>query len=162
MRESTPSPSAPRQAIISIMLLTNSLDTIDMRRRGAIGEIVQAIQRLEADFLNGLAGCSYECSAMLLGNLQMERYRLKLPLSQTGDFAGHSFKQVVLDSYQMDSPTWCSKGIKGRESSSHNHLVRTTCVLGTLLGQRLLAAVAKAEGGLDLDKFPPSARVGRR
>src|SRR4051812_8829188 len=85
-------------------LLTAHLDRIKEARDSSVQVIIDGLQALREDYLEGREGCNFECSAIHLGVLTMSMRQLKI--DRRVIMGGTTIMELVKGLKEMQSPQW--------------------------------------------------------
>ncbi|RYP91871.1 hypothetical protein DL770_001993 [Monosporascus sp. CRB-9-2] len=126
--------------------LIRSTEAIDEAREKSVNRIIIALHCLLERFRNRQAGCSFECSSILLGALEIEMHTAGILEPQPKPpYLGYSFSVVIEMVRSFRSPKWSTP--QWRNSFSH------ACSLTQLI-QPMIEGVEESMGGLMLRNFP--------
>lgn len=83
---------------------------VDWRRQDAVEFMLEVLQKLLRAFRNETAGCSFECSSILLGALtkEMGKHRLLDP-KPASPYSGYSIADTENTIRAFRSPQWSSE-----------------------------------------------------
>ncbi|EXF86038.1 hypothetical protein CFIO01_07606 [Colletotrichum fioriniae PJ7] len=86
------------------------VDVVDWRRQDAVEFMLKVLQKLLRAFRNDTAGCSFECSSILLGALtkEMDKHRLLDP-QPASPYSGYSIADTEKTIRTFRSPQWSSE-----------------------------------------------------
>ncbi|ELQ37649.1 hypothetical protein OOU_Y34scaffold00588g7 [Pyricularia oryzae Y34] len=122
----------------------NITDRIDRLRREFIGDIVSSMNDLSLELKHGKAGCSYECSSMLLGALLKEMHTKGLELQSGSPLRGLSFASTMATALQIQSPSWSHPGTSLRAVK--------TCNLAYMIKEKIGVGNVPGFGIADINK----------
>ncbi|KAK7931237.1 hypothetical protein PG985_001949 [Apiospora marii] len=125
------------------------VDAIDRKRRQSIDRIIIGLQRLLSDFRDDRAGCSFECSSMLLGALTKEmKQKDFLDIQPGSSLLGFSLEATEKVALDIRSPCWSPIPLRGSFRLPTEH----ACNLNSLIVSRVGVSDGQV-GGLTLDSF---------
>lgn len=121
-----------------------STDMIDWRRQDAVEFILGALQKLLDSFRKDTAGCSFECSSILLGGLtkEMTKYRLLDP-QPAAPYLGYSIENTEKIVRAFQNPQW---------SNDHIYGGLHPCTLSSMIDCYLNADFDKSKRGFNLSE----------
>jgi hypothetical protein len=127
-----------------------STDAIDQQREESVNRIVTALHDLLERLRNRQAGCSFECSSILLGALTIQMHGAGiLEPRPKPPYLGYSYAVTMEMARGFRSPEWCS--IEGGRRRSH------ICSLTSLIKpvmESMEGSMEGSMGGLMLWDFP--------
>ncbi|KAK7985510.1 hypothetical protein PG988_003132 [Apiospora saccharicola] len=130
--------------------ITELVDAIDRKRRESIDQMINGLQSLLSDLRNDRAGCSFECSSMLLGALTKEMDRKGfLDILSGSSLLSSSFEATSKAMLEIRSPRWSSMPPRGSYGMPSEH----ACDLHSLIASKVNIANGEVDG-LKLDNFP--------
>ncbi|RYP50230.1 hypothetical protein DL768_004214 [Monosporascus sp. mg162] len=127
--------------------LIRSTEVIDKAREESVNRIIIALHDLLERFRNRQAGCSFECSSILLGALTIQMHTAAiLELRPKPPYLGYSFTVVIEMVRSFQSPRWVTR-------DHYGGYVRHSCSITSLI-QPMIEDAEKSMGGLMLGDFP--------
>ncbi|KAK1672362.1 hypothetical protein BDP55DRAFT_673662 [Colletotrichum godetiae] len=136
--------SADPVRTMELPIPSSLVDLVDWRRQDAIEFILRMLQKLLDAFRNGTAGCSFECSSILLGALtkEMDKHNLLDP-KPAAPYSGYSIENTEKIIRAFRSPQWCSE-IYSYGARHH------PCTLGSMIDCHLNADFDKCKQGFKI------------
>ncbi|KAK1455592.1 hypothetical protein CMEL01_04352 [Colletotrichum melonis] len=121
-------------------------ELVDWRRQDAVGFILEVLHRLLDSFRSETAGCSFECSSILLGALtkEMDKHKLLNP-KPAKPYSGYSIVDTEKIVRAFRSPVWTS-------DFSYRQPVRHSCNLLRMIDCHLNADFDKNKTGFHLSE----------
>ncbi|OHE94375.1 hypothetical protein CORC01_10303 [Colletotrichum orchidophilum] len=121
------------------------VDMIDWRRQDGVEFILTVLHNLLDAFRNETAGCSFECSSILLGALtkEMDKHKLFHP-RPTKPYSGYSVANLETLVRAFRSPKWNAFPSYNRHSTQHS------CNLQSMISCYLNADFDKSKKGFKL------------
>ncbi|KXH37002.1 hypothetical protein CSIM01_00066 [Colletotrichum simmondsii] len=121
-------------------------ELVDWRRQDAVEFILEVLHRLLDSFRNETAGCSFECSSILLGALtkEMDKHTLLNP-KPAKPYSGYSIVDTEKIVRAFRSPVWSS-------DFSYRHSAKHSCNLLSMIDCYLNADFDKNKTGFHLSE----------
>ncbi|KAK0369094.1 hypothetical protein CLIM01_13545 [Colletotrichum limetticola] len=131
------------------------VDMIDWRRQVAVEFMLEVLQKLLRAFRNETAGCSFECSSILLGALtkEMDKHRLLDP-KPASPYSGYSIADTEKTIRNFRSPQW---------SSEFNYYsTKHRCTLVSMIDCYLNGEFDKSIQGFELSEILWKGKSGKK